>query len=430
MSMKKIALVVILGGWLLHLSPLRAFSADIGDSGSVLTLEQCIAVALSEHPQLLIAEKNVEGYFARVQQAAADGRAKIAAAASYSYSHTDGKGESGQYQTSVTLKQPVYDWQRRDLKLDQAKLTLEAVSNDRHRTVESVVREVKEAYYQINSYRRALVVAQERLANFEKRLKWARDFYSVGTKPRIEVSSAQADFSNAQLNVTTAKTNLEKGYADLAAAMGTPEVRSLQLMDMLDYVAFDISYEETLKRAMEQRADFKAESFRVAASEKALRVAQKGLSPELNASAGYYTYGESDPLDKNDWRLQLDLSIPLFDGGLTRAQSQQASADVVMASAKREQLKQEIVRSVRKALYSLEGARMAIAATQDAQRHAKERLDLAMGRYRAGVGSSLEVSDAIESYANSRSNLIKSLYDFKSARVEIEYIMGGNGNVH
>ena len=427
--MKRIALVVVLGCSLWQFSAQSAFPEEVKESKLVLTLEQCVAVALEEHPQLQIAEKNVDAYMARVRQAAADGRAKISAATSYSYSHTDGKGESGQYQTSVTLKQPVYDWNRRELKLDQAKLSLEAVSHDKTRNVESVVRTVEEAYYQINSYNRALVVAEERRANFEKRLKWARDFYSVGTKPRIEVSSAQTDYSNAQLNVTVATTNLEKGYADLAAAMGTPDIRGVQLLDMLDYKSFSVSYEEALMRAMEQRADLKAEKVRIAASEKALGVAQRGLSPELNASAGYYTYGESDPLDKNDWRLQFDLSIPLTDGGLTRAQTEQASADVAMATAKKEQVQQGIIRDVRKALYSLEGARMAIAATQDAERYAKERLDLAMGRYRAGVGNSLEVSDAIESYANSRSNSIKALYDFKAARLEIEYVMGGKSHV-
>ena len=48
-----------------------------------------------------------------------------------------------------------------------------------------------------------------------------------------------------------------------------------------------------------------------------------------------------------------------------------------------------------------------------------------MGRFRAGVGNSLEVSDAIESFANSENSVVKSLYDCKVAQLNLEYAIGG-----
>ena len=80
---------------------------------------------------------------------------------------------------------------------------------------------------------------------------------------------------------------------------------------------------------------------------------------------------------------------------------------------------------VRKAWEALREAYEALASSQEAERQQKETLGLAEGRYKAGVGSSLEISDAIESYAAAQTNTVQSLYQCKSARLALEKAMGG-----
>jgi outer membrane protein TolC len=64
----------------------------------------------------------------------------------------------------------------------------------------------------------------------------------------------------------------------------------------------------------------------------------------------------------------------------------------------------------------------------EAERFAKETYDLAEGRYKAGVGDSLEISDAIESYAAAQAETVLSLYNCKEAQLDLEKAMGGLDN--
>ena len=116
--------------------------------------------------------------------------------------------------------------------------------------------------------------------------------------------------------------------------------------------------------------------------------------------------------------------MPVGDGGETKARTAQAKADLKVASANRDKLLQDVVLDVRTAWQSLRESAASITAARAAEKQARENLDLALGRYRAGVGDSLEVSDAVDSYASARSTVIASLYDHKEARLNLEKAMG------
>jgi outer membrane protein TolC len=155
-----------------------------------------------------------------------------------------------------------------------------------------------------------------------------------------------------------------------------------------------------------------------------LALEKKGLSPEISASAGYNAYG-SAPFDDNGWNAKLSLNFPLYDGGLTRSRVQGAEADLVTARAQLDSASNGVMLEVRKAWYALAEAREALNASLEAERQAKETYELAEGRYEAGVGSSLEISDAVESYASAQTNTILSLYECKAKRLDLEKAMGG-----
>jgi len=84
-----------------------------------------------------------------------------------------------------------------------------------------------------------------------------------------------------------------------------------------------------------------------------------------------------------------------------------------------------VILEVRKAWHALAEAREALSASLEAERQARETYELAEGRYEAGVGSSLEISDAVESYASAQTNTILSLYECKAKRLDLEKAMGG-----
>jgi outer membrane protein TolC len=291
-------------------------------------------------------------------------------------------------------------------------------------TRDKIIAGVKSAYYNLNRAIRQHEVAKARFDNYQKRLSWAKSYYEVGTKPKIEVTKAEADLANSKLTLVKASSASEQYKAQLASSMGIPMMDIKNVADVLSYEEWSVPIDQAVERAVSNRPDLAAQRKRLEYAETVLALEKKGMSPEVSASAGYNVYGNA-PFDDNGWNARLSLNFPLYDGGLTRSRVQGAEADLVTAKAQLESASNNIMLEVRKAWYALAEATEALSASLEAERRAKETYDLAEGRYEAGVGSSLEISDAVESYASAQTNTILSLYECKAKRLDLEKAMGG-----
>ncbi len=403
------------------------FAGSAVFAGETLTLSQCIDRALSSHPSLTSAEATVESNRAKTSQSASDSRLKMNGELGYARSGSSvGKNSGtndGDWGTGVSLSQTIYDWGKTGASVKSSRLTEKASEQTLSRTRETVISDVREAYYGLNKSVRDVAVQKELVENYEKRLSWAKSFYSIGTKAKIEVTKAETDLANARLALIQAESSAEQYKAQLASAMGTPALEIDGVKDELDYEKWEISLSDALARAEAQRPDLAAQNLLVQKAQTDVKSAKLTNSPDVTAGAGY-DWGGVSYYDEDQWTASLRLSIPIGDGGLTKAKVAQARADLKVAQADRDALAQDIVLEVRKAWQSLQESAASIVASLAVERQAKENLDLALGRYRAGVGDSLEVSDAVNTYAESQTTLITSLYGHKEARVNLEKAMG------
>ena len=102
----------------------------------------------------------------------------------------------------------------------------------------------------------------------------------------------------------------------------------------------------------------------------------------------------------------------------------EAKSNVYVLKANEESLRQQIQLDVRQAYLNLQAAEASIATAELASQQAKENLDLANGRYGAGVGSPVEVSDAFATYVTAQANYTSALSNYKMAQANIEKAMG------
>jgi outer membrane protein TolC len=398
--------------------------------GEELTLERCIQVALASRPSLEETRSGIESQASRVSQAAASARPQVRISPSYGYSRNESTGQGGSFTTDFSLSQTILDWNRTDLSILGAQQEYGAKLLDGADSEQAVIAEVSNAYYSLNRSSRNLNVASERVDNYERRSKWAKDFYEAGAKARIEITKAETDLANARLDMVQARGEVSKAVSNLAHAMGAPDWISGDIADLLDTPEIfqpeseDITADEAIKTAVANRLDIKAQDIRVEAGRTNLALAERGMSPTLTGSAGYSFSGETDPTAERNWRLSVGLVIPVLDGGLTREQIKQAKSDLSSAEARRESLRQSVILSVRTAHASLLEARESVKAAAEVEKQARETLNLAQGRYKAGVGNSLEISDAVDGYAQARIRVVTALYNLKSAEIDLKRVMG------
>ena len=391
-----------------------------------LTLEECVARAVATHPDLVSALADVESDTAKISQEASGSRTQFGISGSYrrSGSSTSGYDSStGSWSTGINASQLLYDFGKIKTAIKSARLTKDATQQTAQRTLETVVSDVKTAYYSLNKATRDVEVVKEQYDNYSKRLDWAKSYYSVGTKAKIEVTKAETDLANSKLDLIKAYSAVRLAQAQLASAMGDSAAVELEVADLLDFEKWEISLEDALSAAAENRPDLKAQDLQTEKAKEDIKSAKLNSAPSISASAGYGSNGAS-AFDSDEWSASISLEFQFGDGGYTKARIRQAEADLKSQEAKREKLAQDIILEVRTAWLELREAEEAIVASRETERQAKENLDLALGRYRAGVGDSLEVSDAVNEYAEARSSVISCLYDHKAAKTDLLEAMG------
>ncbi len=410
-----------------------ADAEDIIKQGEVLGIERCIEIALKRHPGITSAEHAVNVNRSRVGEAKADYYPQIDGASGYSRispaSDTDNSLSSGaanshdQYTGSVTLKQNIYDFGKTAEQVQVRNLDLDSSRSDLRNVSGQTVLNVRNAYYGVLKAVRDSDVAEEAVKQFQQHLEQAKGFYEVGTKPKFDVTKADVDLSNSRLALIKAKNALRLAIATLNNALGVPDAPEYTLEDNLSAEAYGITFEEAIGRAYENRPDLESAIFKKQAAERSVILAEKGHYPKLNGNASYNWTGEDLPLNEG-WNAGVSLSIPIFTGFLTTHQVEGSKATLKVQSANEELLRQSVFLEVQQAWLKLTEAGESIPAAELIVRQAEENLELANGRYSAGVGNPVEVTDAQVSLSSAKTSYIQALYDYKIAHASLEKAMG------
>jgi outer membrane protein TolC len=113
----------------------------------------------------------------------------------------------------------------------------------------------------------------------------------------------------------------------------------------------------------------------------------------------------------NSWNAGIVLSVPLFQGGLTRGRVSEARANMMALEAQRNAVIQSVLLEVNQSYADMESAKVRIQVMESAFQKARESLALAEGRYQAGIGPSIEVTDAQLAAVQAEIDHIQAQYD-------------------
>jgi len=271
-----------------------------------------------------------------------------------------------------------------------------------------------------------IAVAQETVNQAKQHLVQAQGFFDAGRSPKIDVTNAQVTLSNANLAFIQARSNYEVAQVSLNNAMGLRRDLIFTIEDNLDYAPHPVTpIEEILQAAFGNRPEIRQLKAQEAVQEATIKAAQAANYPILSANASFLN--RSLGLDQRfywDAFAGASFTIPLFNGFLAPNTVAQARAMLHSLQAQEENTKLAIELEAEQAFLALRVAEEQIQATKIALGQADENFVLATERYKVGVGSPLEVTDAQVSLANARGNYVNALYNFKVAEAKIKKAMG------
>jgi outer membrane protein len=408
-------------------------------AGTMLTLNDCIKNALANHPSIRAAQASLNAGQGRVIQAASPYLPQVTASTGYSDSHQLG-GAFGEtitksYTTTLSLNQMLYDFGRTGNALDAARFGTQSAERDIDRVVQEVVLNVKQAYYALLQAKKLVSVAKQTLEQTKSHMNQAEAFFRAGSKPRYDVTRAEVDVNSAKLGLINAENAVRLNTISLYNAMGLDPVLDVEIEDVLSQPSALPSLEEAQTAALKNRPEMLKAEIDIQAAQSQIKTEQSNYLPTLSANGAYnWTHGtvqagsfEGIPLVgeiQDSWNAGVMLSMPLFDGRLTNGRVSEARANKHSFEAQRDSLRQSILLEVNQSYADMESAAARIAVMESSLKSAQESLDLAEGRYREGVGPSIEVTDAQVADAKAKSDYVQALYDYQLAAAKLAKAMG------
>ncbi|HOU50264.1 MAG: TolC family protein [Smithella sp.] len=391
-------------------------------------LEQCIATALEKHPSLRASAGAVKASESRVGQAKAGYYPQLNLSSGYqrigpTTPHGETRDDFDQYSSSINLGMTLFDFGKTSTQVRIQNLNVNAARADYEDDVAQVILNVKNAYYNLLQTERNRDVAIDTMKQFQQHLDQANAFFRIGTKPKFDVTKAEVDVGNARLNVLKAENAVRVARMTLKDVMGIPENADFPIVDNLAYQKSDLLLNDALNAAYANRPDLQSVRARREAAERLIHLAQKGYYPTLSGSAGYGYSGTDFPLGSG-WNAGVALSFPLFSGLSTKYQVEEARANLEILKANEDSIRQAIRLDVEKAYLYVQDTVQQIALSEITVLQARDNYDLASGRYRAGVGSPIEVADATITLNNARANMNTALYNHKIAQAALEKAIG------
>jgi len=116
--------------------------------------------------------------------------------------------------------------------------------------------------------------------------------------------------------------------------------------------------------------------------------------------------------------------MPLFTGGRIRAEVVKADLELQKIDQQKADLRNQIALDVKTALLNLQSARNEVQVANLGVQLAKEEVDQARDRFKAGVANNIEVISAQDSLSRANDNQIAALYRFNQARADFARAVG------
>ena len=414
----------------LHAQPVPPVAAAPAISpNEVISLDKAISLAIGNHPSIQAARGTVAASQSRIGQAQANYWPQVNLAGGYTRGYVGAPtaavpkfGAYDSYTSGLSASQNVYDFGRTSSQVGIQKFTTESAKSDLTNVIEQIVLGLKQAYFGLLQAQRNRVVAEETVKQFHQHLEQAQGFYDVGTKSKFDVTKAEVDLSNAKLNLIRTSNAVRVSKVTLDNALGLSGAPNYTVEDILSFQPFEIPFDAALKRAFENRPDLQSIIAKKNAAQQSIRAAKSAYYPSVTGNANYGYTGDF-PLTEG-WTVGATLNIPIFSGFSTKYQVAEAEANLRVLDANENSIRQQITLDIQQASLGLDEARERISTAELTVRQATENLDLANGRYAAGVGNPIEVTDALVNYSNAKTTHNQALYDYKIAQASMEKAIG------
>jgi outer membrane protein len=328
----------------------------------------------------------------------------------------------------LTVSQLITDFGRTHNLVLSAKSNARAQLEDERATELDITLTVDQAFYQALTAQAVLRVAQQTVAQRQATGDQVTALTKAKIKSDLDLSFANVQVSQANLMLVDAKSSEQAAMAALDDVLGLETGQQYTLVDETDGnpAAAPEDAEALVKSALQARPDLAAMNDESLAA-KQYSTAQRELwMPTVSALAAVGgTPVRADQI-QSSWygAAGANVSIPVFNGFLFNAEAKEAKLRAQAGQEKVHTLRNTIARDVRTAVLNAQAAFQRIGVTQEMLKQANFALDLAQARYKIGLSSIVELTQAQLAQTQAEIANASARYAYQTALAEVRYQVG------
>lgn len=426
-------------------------AAEPQSSKLILSLDDCIRIALKTAPELGESQADVE-----------QATSKLDEAKSYRYPQLEIKSLVGPApgarrnelfatdktfefkeltwfaSTDATLIQPLWTFGKISENMKAATHGIEVDKSRKEQRANEIVLKVKEYYYGLLLAREMKELIQEVQESLSKARTTAQKLLDQGSDSVDEMDVYKLDAFSGEVAkfLAEAKKGEHLALAAMRTRLGLPADSLLEISS--ERLTMDANpapeYDTFLEKARAQRPEYKQVAEGLKARSALVEAAKANYYPDifLGGMVSWAYAGSRDRIDNpyiTDQFKHIYGGVALgvrwkLDFGITGAKVANEQAQYNRLLSTKEFADANIPLQIRKFYLEMKEAENSVVATKQAYSNAKKWAVTAMANFDFGVGPAKEIFDALQAYARMRAEYFQSIYNYRIARANLDYASG------
>ncbi|EGR5585740.1 outer membrane channel protein TolC [Vibrio cholerae] len=408
-------------------------SAALGTLSSAVWAENLAEIynqAKENDPQLLSVAAQRDAAFEAVTSSRSALLPQINLTAGYNINRSNRDSrDSDILSAGVGFSQELYQrssW----VSLDTAEKKARQADSQYAATQQGLILRVAKAYFEVLRAQDNLEFVRAEKAAVGRQLEQTKQRFEVGLSAITDVHDAQAQFDGVLADEVLAKNSLTNSYEALREITGQ-EYSKLAVLDTKRFAASRTteSSEALIEKAQQQNLSLLAARISQDVARDNISLASSGHLPSLTLDGGY-NYADnrnsnaSTPSDYNDFKIGVNLSVPLYTGGNTTSLTKQAEFAYVAASQDLEAAYRSVVKDVRAYNNNINASIGALRAYEQAVISAKSALEATEAGFDVGTRTIVDVLDATRRLYDANKNLSNARYDYILSVLQLRQAIG------
>jgi len=410
----------------------KASQAQIGGTPALLSVHDAQAQALKNNPQISVARLNALAS----QQVTREVRSTLWPTASIALTAVD--ANPGTRITAGALNNPIVyqraaagamvsqlltDFGRTNNLVASANLAAKAENQNALATKEQILLTVDQAFYAALQAQAVLTVAEQTVKDRQTVSDLIGALYRSKLKSELDFSFASVNLAQAKLLLVDAKNNLSATQASLSAVLGYADLQNFQLVE--DTTALEVppdNLDELISTAFVTRPEIQALQYQTESAQRFQKAERDLLLPDIRALGVVGGTPVRNPVISSWYgAVGVNVNIPVFNGFLYPAKSREASIRAQAAQERLRDMRDRIARDVRTSWLNAKAAHERLDVTQQLLEQANLALSFAQSRYKLGLGSIVELSQAQLQQTQAQIADAQAGYDYRLSLAILQY---------